>query len=263
MIDIDPKSPTLQRLTALKRIEMKSKALPICFSIIVAASSVSAQSFAFGVKGGLTLGVQKWNGFEQDPLIKYHGIAFIESAEESNQFSLFAQGGYHLKGSAIRNRNFFNGYSGQFERPPAQQFIFRNISLTTGAKRKFELGAGTAKAYYLLGLRGDYTLSTNLKEYEELNQFSGYFPFEQFVRKWNYGVTVGGGFEVPFGEFVGGLLEFTISPDFSTQYKQPAIPNIIDPYSGNTRTLGERTIRNITFEVTLGLRLLRIIEYVD
>jgi hypothetical protein len=119
------------------------------------------------------------------------------------------------------------------------------------------------KAYYLFGLRGDYTLSTNLKEYEDINKFSGFFPFEQFVRKVNYGVTLGGGFEFPFGSLVGSNLEFTINPDFSTQYKQPAINNIIDPWSGNNMTLSERTIRNITFEVTLGIRLIRLVEYID
>lgn len=212
----------------------------------------------------MTLGVQKWNGFQQDPLLKYHGIAFVESADETAQFAIFAQGGYHLKGSAIRGRNFFNPINGQYTRPPALQFIFQNVSATAtlGAKRKYDFGVNN-KMYYLIGIRGDYTVGTNLEEYEEINQFSGFFPFEQFVRKWNYGVTLGGGFEVPFTELIGGTLEFTVNPDFSAQYKQPAIPNIIDPFTGNNRTLPERTIRNLTFEVTLGIRFLRIVEYID
>ncbi len=241
---------------------MKVKYLILLALCTALFTELKAQSFAFGVKGGGTLGIQKWDGFQQDPLIKYHGIAFIESVEETEQFSLFAQAGLHLKGSAIRNRNFFNPINGQYYRPPAQQFIFRNISATVGAKRKFPFGE-ELKAYYLFGLRGDYTLSTNLEEYEEINRFSGFFPFEQFVQHWNYGVTLGGGFEMPFGRLVGGTLEFTVNPDFSTQYKQPAINNIIDPWSGNNMSLSERTIRNITFEITLGIRLLRIVEYID
>jgi hypothetical protein len=236
--------------------------LLVSVALLFTVSEGFSQSFAFGLKGGGTLCVQKWGGFQQDPLFKYHGIAFIESVDETDQFSLFGQVGYHLKGSAIRNRNFFNPINGQYYRPPAQEFIFRNISATIGAKRKYPF-TNSMKAYYLFGLRGDYTVSTNLKEYEQINFYSGFFPFEQFVRKINYGVTLGGGFELPFGQLIGANLEFTVNPDFSYQYKQPAIPNIIDPWSGNTTTLPERTIRNISFEVTLGIRLLRLIEYVD
>jgi len=241
---------------------MTKKLLLTAACLAFFAAGISAQSSAFGIKGGVTLSTQTWGGFQQDPLIKYHGIVFIESAEETGQFSVFAQAGYHLKGSAIRNRNFYNPVNGQFTRPPAEQFIFRNISLTLGAKRKYPFGTAS-KVYYLFGFRGDYTLSTNLGEYAEINQYSGFFPFEIFVRKWNYGATAGGGFEFPFGDLAGAVLEFTVNPDFSLQYKQPEIRNIIDPYTGNNRTLGERTIRNLTFEVTLGIRLMHIVEYID
>ena len=242
---------------------MKKHILLLCFAAL-AAMSLTAQNSAFGIKGGPTLGVQKWNGFQQDPLIKYHAIAFIESADEEDQFSVFAQAVYHLKGSAIRNRNFFSPINGQFYRPPAQQFIFHNISLTLGAKRKYDFGVRN-KMYYLFGIRGDYTLTTNLDKYRELNELNNslFFPDEFFVRNWNYGVTLGGGFEFPFSDLVGGMLEFTVNPDFSYQYKQPQIPNVYDPYTGQTRALGERLIRNVTFEMTLGIRFMRIVEYID
>jgi hypothetical protein len=237
--------------------------LPLLFAAF-SASFLSAQSTAFGLKGGLLLGVQKWNSFEQDPLIKYHGIAFIENADETAQFSVFAQAGYHLKGSALRNRNFFSPISGQYFRPPAQEFIFKNIALTLGAKRKYEFSALT-KAYYLFGLRGDYTIGTNLDKYKEINELNNslYFPDDRFVRKLNYGATLGGGFEFAFGELVGALLEFTLNPDFSFQYRQPTIPNVTDPFTGQQRSIPERTIRNITFEVSAGFRLLRKVEYID
>jgi hypothetical protein len=133
-----------------------------------------------------------------------------------------------------------------------------------GAKRKYDL-SDTKKGYYLVGLRGDYTLSTNLDEYKEANEFNGglFYPDNAFVRKWNYGVALGGGFEFNFGELVGALLEFTVNPDFSFQYKQPAIPNVRDPYTGQNRTIPERTIRNIAIEVSAGIRLLRKVEYID
>jgi len=223
-----------------------------------------AQGTVYGVKGGLTLGVQKWNNFDQDPLIKYHGIVFVESSDETANFGVFAQAGYHLKGSALRNRNFFNPINGDIFRPPAQEFIFRNLSLTLGAKKKYALTDAT-KAYYLLGFRGDYTLGTNLDEYRQLNEFNGglFFPDDSFVRKWNYGVTVGGGLEFALGELIGAMLEFTVNPDFSQQYRQPAISNVRDPFTGQNRTIPERTIRNITFEISAGFRFLRKVEYID
>ena len=226
-----------------------------------------AQSYAFGVKGGLTMGIQNWNGFDRDPLIAYHGIAFIESAPEGNEFALFAQAGYHVKGSAIRNRNFTNILTGNAFRAPPREFRFNNVSLTLGGKQKFDF-SGSNKVYYMFGIRGDYTVSTNLGEYSVFNErYPAYsiYPFDEptFIRNFNYGMTVGGGIEIPFSELVGAILEFTVNPDFSFQYRQPEIPNVLDPYTGNTRSVPEREIRNITFEVTLGFRFLNIVEYID
>lgn len=246
---------------------MKKRYLLIGGLLAFICLSAQAQSYAFGLKGGLTMGIQNWNGFEQDPLIKYHGIAFIESAPEDNEFALFAQAGYHVKGSAIRNRNFISRFTGNAFRAPPREFRFNNVSLTLGGKQKFDFSASN-KVYYLLGIRGDYTVSTNLGEYTAFNERNpGYaiYPFDEplFIQEFNYGVTVGGGIEFPFSEFISGLLEVSVNPDFSIQYRQPEIPNVLDPYTGNTRTIPEREIRNITFEVTLGFRFLHKIEYID
>ena len=220
-----------------------------------------AQGSAFGVKGGLTMGFQKWNDFDQQPLFRYHGIVFIESLGDN---VLFAQAGYHVKGSALRNLRFTNPISGNIGSVPAQDFQFRNVSLTVGAKKKHNMGTGNSKAYYMLGLRGDYTINTNLKEYENPNYpFITSWPTDSWVRRFNYGMTVGGGFEFPFSELMGGMLEFTLNPDLSKQYYQPAIDNVYDPYTGTNRSIRERRITNITLEVTFGLRFLRVVEYVD
>lgn len=247
---------------------MKKLGCLLALLTVLLTAQLSAQSYAFGVKGGLTLGVQNWSGFEQDPLIAYHGIAFIESAPEGNEFALFAQGGYHVKGSAIRNRNFVNVLTGNAFRAPPREFRFNNVSVTLGGKQKFDFGVTNNKVYYMFGIRGDYTVSTNLGEYTAFNERNpGYaiYPFDEptFIRDFNYGVTVGGGMEIPFSEFVAGLLEVSVNPDFSYQYRQPEIPNVLDPYTGNTRSIPERQIRNITFEVSLGFRFLHKIEYID
>ena len=99
-----------------------------------------AQGYYFGLKGGMTIGMQQWQSLDRDPLFRYHGIAFVESIAEENSFGLFAQAGFHEKGSAIRNQLFRNSLNGGFFRAPTYQFIFRNASLTLGAKQKFDLG---------------------------------------------------------------------------------------------------------------------------
>jgi hypothetical protein len=219
-----------------------------------------AQGTAYGLKGGVTIGTQQWNGLERQPLIKYHAAAYIESVTEEDDFSVFLQLGYHIKGSSLRTQNFFNPNFNL----NARDFQFRNLSLILGGKQKFALG--TNRAYYLLGVRVDYTLSTNLEAYQEFNERNPAFaiyPFPGAVNKWNYGVTAGGGIEFPFSELVRGFLEFTIHPDFSRQYSQPQILNVRNPISGQNTSIPERIIRNVTFEVSAGIRFWRKVEYID
>lgn len=237
------------------------KYLFLLFTLFFSTQITFAQSYAFGLKGGLTTGFQKWDNFERDPLFSYHGIAFIETAPEDNKFAVFSQLGYHVKGSAIRNRNAFNTQTGMIVRPPTRKFEFRNISLTVGGKQKYDW-QDNKKVYYLFGFRGDFAISTNLNLYEEINTFYPIYPFDAFVRKWNYGATVGGGIELPVSDYVSAIVEFTVNPDFSKSYRQPALINVIGP-DGNTRTINEREITNTTFEITVGFRFLHEIEYID
>lgn len=223
--------------------------------------------YYFGVKGGLSVGFQNWNGFEQDPLLKYHGDFYIESRSENNNFAVFAQLGYHVKGSAIRNRLYINTFTGNYTRPPAREFLFNNAVLGGGMKQKFDFGV-SSKFFYMLGVRLDYTISTNLGEYTDFNTANpsyAIYPFDDplFIRDINYGVIAGGGLEFEISDYFGLMLEITYNPDFSNQYMQPAIPNVRNPYTGEQRTIPERKIRNQTFEITVGLRFLREVIYVD
>lgn len=227
--------------------------------------NIHAQGFVFGLKAGPTIGVQQWDGSDRDPLFKYHGILFIESLDEANNFSVFAQAGYHVKGSAVRYnfRPVCIGSNGQFVECniETQEYRFNNLSLTLGGKRKFDYNNN--KVYYLFGIRGDLTLNTNLDEYEAYNQYFPYYPFDEAVNKLNYGVTLGGGIEFPMSDLIDAMVELTVNPDFSKQYFQPPIPNITNPYNGESYTIRERSIRNITFEITFGFRFKRIVEYID
>ncbi len=240
--------------------------LLFCFALMT-FTALQGQGFAFGVKGGLTIGTQKWgNSFERDALFRYHGIAFIESLPEGNDFSIFAQAGYHVKGSSIRT-NFFtlDGNNRQLVTP----FEFQNASLTLGGKQKFDVGFGDSRVYYLFGVRGDYTINTDFgideQQIMDFPYLAQIYPVETFVKNFTYGATVGGGIEFPLSDLVGVMLEFTVNPDFSNQYNQPRIENVINPNpnSNQTITIPERQIRNLTFELTAGFRFLRIVEYID
>ncbi|MFK8104657.1 MAG: outer membrane beta-barrel protein [Saprospiraceae bacterium] len=250
---------------------MKLQKLFFLAALLCCCAELSAQSYAFGVKGGMTVGIQQWDGFERDPLYKYHGIVFIETAEEDSPFSIFGQLGYHVKGSAIRTQEtVFNSPTGLRTFPATtQEFQFKNVSLTVGGKRKYDLGSNSdSKIYYLLGVRADYTVGTNLGSFEESTTFATFYfnrPVEENVRKFNYGATIGGGIELPLSDFVSANIELTANPDFSRQYYREPINNVILPGTGSTNTtnLPEQTIRNLTLELTVGFRFLRQIEYID
>jgi hypothetical protein len=229
------------------------------------------QSFYFGIKGGPTLATQQWDqSFQRDPLLRYHFIAFTESYSEEDRYALFAQLGYHLKGSSIRTyRSTIQLPDGSYRDYPARviPFKFHNLALSLGGKQKFPLGA-TSKAYYMFGIRGEYTVDTNLRpaELDVRDPYYAIYPFEEFVRPWTFGAIAGAGVEFPFSELVAGLIEFTVNPDFTRQYDQPQIDNVINPnpdFGGGTITIPERQIVNVTFEMTLGVRFLRKVIYID
>lgn len=251
----------------------KNITLPIflaAFSFLFFENKTAAQGFAWGPKGGLTIGQQKWDGsLDRDLLFKYHGALFIESlGEESRDFSLFAQIGYHVKGSAVRYRYSFStgGQSQLYKR----EYKFENIGLTVGGKKRVPLGNLTS--YYSLGLRGEFNLRNNL---EAVRKDAGscellYLPYDdgKSVKNVVGGFTLGAGIEFPFTELIGGFIEASVQPDFTRQYHQPPINNIINPCSWNNNpgqsvNLPERQIRNVALEVSVGFRFLRKIEYID
>lgn len=220
---------------------------------LLMASSSFSQSFWFGPKGAISFNVQNWDGFERDPYFSINGDIYIESEDEFSRSSLYAQIGLHTRGSSTRV-NFLGGNAA------TQSFQFDNLVFEAGAKQKLtdQINKGP---YYLLAARAEYTLSTNLSEYVQFQ--SAFYPIDDFVRKFNYGVTVGGGWEFEFSELIGGLIELTVNPDLSNQYEQQAIPNVINPFNGQQITLPERKVRNLTFEIKFGLRFMRKVEYID
>lgn len=217
-----------------------------------------AQTFIFGPKLGPTLALQQWNGFQRDVLLTGHAAVFIESYKEDDPSSLYAQLGYHVRGSAERDI-VVNAFQGDTFRRNVK-YKFNNVSLLLGAKRILNMES-TAKPFYTLGVRAEYTISTNLDRYEG-SAFQLYFPSNFFVNKFNYGFSAGGGFQYELNDLIGGTVELTISPDISKQYEQFAVPNVIDPRNvGSSRTLPEQNVRNLSLEISVSLRLLRKVEY--
>lgn len=243
---------------------MKSKQNTLILFVLLVLTTISdpiySQSYAFGVKGGPAIGFQRWGEGQRDPLWAYHVAGFIESAPSLDEGVIYAQAGYHVRGSAIRFPATTTAQGIKLKQR-SEEFRYNNLSIAVGFKKRYAINVGVA--YYLFGLRGDYTIGTNLKDYEELYPNNTYYPTEGSVRKFNYGLSLGGGWEIPLSDYISGVIELTFHPDFSRQYDQPSIPNIFDPFTGMTRSIPERRIVNYTGEISFGFRFLREIEYYD
>ena len=246
---------------------MKRLFIYLFFMLAISFQTATAQGYAFGVKGGLAIGQQKWNtggASTNNLLFKYQGAVFIESLSEADkgQSVLFAQLGYHLRGSAFRYRS---GLAYDAAGTPyktdgfTEEFIFKNVGLILGAKRRGI--KGNEHVFYSVGLRGEYTVGTNLEKDRNIVFLSTY-PQQEFVKKLQFGLTLTGGYEFPFSELVGGMVEFSIHPDLTRQYFRPEFVGF-DPYSRQNVTVSAQAIRNISFEVSLGFRFLRKVEYID
>lgn len=246
---------------------MKRLSIFLFFISTLFAHNATAQGYAFGVKGGLSIGQQAWNtggSSSNNLLFKYHGSAFIESvsASDKGQSVLFAQLGYHLRGSAFRYRSgAAYDISGVLQQVDGftEEFVFKNIGLIVGAKRRGVLGK--ERAFYTVGIRGEHTVGTNLQADRNVI-FNSTYPQKEFVRNWQFGLSLSGGYEFPFTELMGGFIEFSVHPDLTMQYFRPQYLGY-NPYSRQNETIPDQAIRNISFEISIGFRLLRKVEYVD
>lgn len=230
--------------------------LAICLCI---GASLSAQNgYHFGTKGGLSIGTQNWNGGERSPLFSYHFNGFVETLDPDLRGSLFASLGLHTRGSSLGFRGF------NFNNTNRNSYRFRNLSLMLGAKKVLDREIIGARPYYFAGIRGEYTISNNMREIQDNNtQFlnNNIFPNgvptnfiieSAFVNQWLYGISFGGGFEFFGSEFFNTALEFTVSPDLNFQYNR--LP-------GQIQGTDALQIRNVSFEVSLVFRFLREIIY--
>ena len=248
---------------------MRILAFLLLTAMLFTLHDAACQGTAYIIKGGPSVGFQQWNGFERDPLLTFNASVAAESLAGEDQFSLFAQLGFHNRGSAIIYRSQILNIDNQPITVPDDRFLFRNVGLQLGAKSRLPVNE-TFRGYYSVALRGEYNISTNLGQYQKINEIARipYYPFDGREGPWGvreivYGVSVAGGLEFAFSELVVGIIELSVHPDLVAQYEQPALENVTSPITGNRITIPERSIRNTTLELSFGLRLLRKVEYID
>lgn len=248
-----------------------------CFPLLLCAQLVDQEGeykvdwggYFFGIRGGLSLGSQDWSNIETELNLGLHGDLFFETLPVNTTFSFWGQLGYHQRGSRISRRRILDFSGSNRITLPADNFEFNNVVLALGGKQVVRY-TQLADLYYLIGLRAEYNVSTNLGEYDQLSstqgiQFRNNYPIDsyEFINRFTYGVTVGGGANFLLSEGVGGFIELSAQPDLSFQYNQGQIDNVISPTPGGNTSIGERAIRNFTLELSLGLRFLRKWTYVD
>ena len=220
------------------------------------ASSVQAQFVGYSLKGGPSVGIQQWDGFDRQPLFGYHFDLQIESLSDVEPRTLYASLGYHQRGSAIRYRRIDLGGNPIGQGQETTNFVFNNAVLALGAKQTYALGQ--ARGHIALAIRGEYNINTDLAGDLGANRnLYLSFPQDEFVIKGLYGIDLGAGLDISINPSLDALLELRVSPDFSRQYFQPPLQNVILPGSNNPTTIGERTINNITFELSAGIRFVR------
>lgn len=227
------------------------KSIPFILLYCFLQFQTIAQENGFGIKGGPSLGYQKWGTNQRDPLLRWHLAAFMDSEGSDGKSVVYGQFGYHVKGGAFIvpyfydiNRNAYPGGTYGME--------FRNLSLDLGLKKY--LSIGTWKPYYAIGLRGEYTVSTKFELYQNLDN-------NDYIHRWNYGFSLKIGTEYTFSKMVHGGLELNVAPDLSKQiYVDPSIPRY-NPYTRLYERGSEISAINTTIELSFYLRFIQIIQY--
>lgn len=201
----------------------------------------------YGVKGGIGLNNQNWERGVTTGLLFTPCIdIFAETYDPGSLSRLYAQIGYHQRGSAL----------GAFGLRRVATYRYNNLVAEVGGRRQaFEGEIYTG--YYLLGLRAEYTMASNVGESQSLFNLTD----QAYLRRLNYGATVGGGFEYDLGDGTAVFLEVTFNPDLSAQYDQPVNLIFPNPNAGQSQnqfvTIPAQRVRNYSLEVKVGYKWLR------
>ena len=231
------------------------------------AQKTITQGYVWGVKGGPSYLTQKGHYRTGGSAYGWHGDLFYDSYSSESSNSVYFQLGYHQRGAGLSRYYLGNLHNIQLPRLRLDnpRFLYHNVALEAGVKKRYKV-TEALKAYFGIGLRGEYTLKTDLQKYAAINEEykAPIYPAENFVRHYQYGITMSVGAEFPLAEgLYEGFGELRLCQDLSTQYYQPPIPGAgyRDPYTGEQRDLNEISARNFTIELSFGLRIFRVYEY--
>ena len=227
----------------------------LCCFFIFYWSDVLAQGTVYTIAAGPTMSTQTLNGFEKDPFFRLHAQVQMESTSEISPNALYARLGYHVKGSAVNSRAYYDPITGATYSGESQSIEFHNLSASVGAKQRREVGNNFLS--YGFGIRGDFNLKT---KYDPL--FIGLAGTEN---NFTYGLDIDIGFEFPLSELVSTNIEIGFSPDLGEQIYIPQ-QNTDFQYpdgSGQTVIIPETSVKNIVFELRAGFRFWRKVVYVD
>lgn len=227
---------------------MRNKLIALAVLLTVSTTLLTAQlGTYYGVKGGLGINNQQWSGRVNNQLLFTPNIDFMaETYDPGSLSSLYSQIGYHQRGSGL----------GGFGFQRFATYRFHNISVEVGGKRKATDGEKW-DSYYMLGLRGEYTVASNLNEDAAASLFN--LVLSEYVRRFNYGVTIGGGFDYDLGNDRTLFFEVAFSPDLSAQYDQPinlVFPNPNTASQQQDITINAQQVRNFSLEIRVGYKWL-------
>jgi hypothetical protein len=228
--------------------------LVFCCIFIFSIIHTHAQGTVYTFMAGPTMSTQTLNGFEKDPFFRLHAIAQMESSSDISPNALYARLGYHIKGSAVNSRAYYDPISGASSSGESQSIEFHNLSVSVGAKQRREVGNNFVS--YGFGIRGDFNLKT---EYDPI--FVGLTGTEN---NFTYGLDIDIGFEFPLSELVSTTIEFGFSPDLGEQiYIPQQNTGYYYPNSSQEVIIQESSIKNIVFELRVGFRFWRKVIYID
>lgn len=231
------------------------KKLLFVLALLAFITTENYGQYYIGVKGGLGVNMQKWNNYERGILFTPCIDVFSESNDDALN-KLYISLGYHTRGSTVRGFGFtsYNPYK------------FNNLVLEAGGKRMLSVDK-KFNGYYILALRAEYTLSTNLNGRAATSIYN--LVDDTYVNKFNYGATVGGGFEMELGETKVLFFEVSVNPDLSKQYEQNETLTIENPNptpnpitTNPFITIVPQEVRNVSLELKVGIKFLRgYLEY--
>lgn len=224
-------------------------AYSVLLIVVFLPNRSAGQSMYFGVKGGPVVAFQKWNGYQETkPLLALHLMGHIESYGDESVF--FLNAGINPKGRGLRYNDYVSPITGRVVRGGYSRIIFKNAEVGTGIKRYYEW-TDDIEFFYSFGLRLSYTYGSEFGNIRYINTNA--------IRKWNYGVSVGGGFRLKSNEFFRPLLHISFSPDLSQQVYVPQ--QELQTPAGDRFTMPEQGIKNTSMEIGVTLQFLRKVIY--